>query len=129
MSSLMLTNSEGDVTRWISLYHNHCSHIQGVLSKTIKMMEDGLKPVFVFEGKPPEMKRGEVVVVFVDHDQLEKRKANREKAEEELKTAQETGNEEDIEKLSKRVVHMDSTHIVGLLKNHDIRMIAKHCSS
>ena len=125
----MLTNSEGDVTRWISLYYNHCSHIQGVLSKTIKMMEDGLKPVFVFEGKPPEMKRGEVVVDFVNHDQLEKRKANREKAEEELKTAQETGNEEDIEKLSKRVVHMDSTHIVGLLKNHDIRMIAKHCSS
>ncbi|KAK8791259.1 FLAP endonuclease [Blastocystis sp. subtype 4] len=93
MSSLMLTNSEGDVT----------SHIQGVLSKTIKMMEDGLKPVFVFEGKPPEMKRGEVI--------LDKRKANREKAEEELKTAQETGNEEDIEKLSKRVVHMDSSHI------------------
>lgn len=27
------------------------------------MMEDGLKPVFVFEGKAPEMKRGEVVLV------------------------------------------------------------------
>lgn len=37
-----------------------CSHIQGVLTKTIKMMEDGLKPVFVFEGKPPEMKQSEV---------------------------------------------------------------------
>ena len=72
------------------------------------MMEDGLKPVFVFEGKPPEMKRGEVIVVTMGQ-----RKANREKAEEELKTAQETGNEEDIEKLSKRVVHMDSSHIVG----------------
>lgn len=95
------------------LCHNHFSHIQGVLSKTIKMMEDGLKPVFVFEGKPPEMKRGEVIVVTMGHDQLDKRKANREKAEEELKTAQETGNEEDIEKLSKRVVHMDSSHIVG----------------
>lgn len=37
------------------------SHIQGVLVKTIKLMEDGIKPVFVFEGKPPEMKQGEVV--------------------------------------------------------------------
>lgn len=78
------------------------------------MMEDGLKPVFVFEGKAPEMKRGEVILDSWNYDQLEKRKASREKAEEELKTAQETGNEEDIEKLSKRVVHMDSTHIVDL---------------
>lgn len=38
------------------------SHIQGVLVKTIKMMEDGIKPVFVFEGKPPEMKQGEVYI-------------------------------------------------------------------
>ena len=36
------------------------SHIQGILSKTIKLMEDGIKPVFVFEGKPPEMKQNEV---------------------------------------------------------------------
>lgn len=89
------------------------SHIQGVLSKTIKMMEDGLKPVFVFEGKPPEMKQGEVRGELERSDvQLDKRKASREKAEEELKAAQETGNEEEIEKLSKRVVHMDSSHIV-----------------
>ena len=38
------------------------SHIQGVLVKTIKMMEDSIKPVFVFEGKPPEMKQGEVYI-------------------------------------------------------------------
>ena len=43
------------------------SHIQGVLVKTIKMMEDGIKPVFVFEGKPPEMKQGEV---YVDLNEL-----------------------------------------------------------
>ncbi|KAK8829775.1 hypothetical protein WA577_001169, partial [Blastocystis sp. JDR] len=90
-ASLMLTNQEGEVT----------SHIQGVLTKTIKMMEDGLKPVFVFEGKPPEMKQSE----------LERRKVSREKAEEELKQAKEAGNEEEIEKLSKRTVHMNSSHI------------------
>ena len=44
--------------------------------------------------------------------QLERRKANREKAEDELKQAKEAGNEEEIEKLSKRTVHMDESHIV-----------------
>ena len=42
------------------------SHIQGVLVKTIKMMEDGIKPVFVFEGKPPEMKQGEVYIDLIE---------------------------------------------------------------
>lgn len=49
------------------------------------------------------------------YKQLERRKANREKAEDELKQAKETGNEEEIEKLSKRTVHMDETHIVCLI--------------
>lgn len=40
------------------------SHIQGILSKTIKLMEDGIKPVFVFEGKPPEMKQNEVYLLL-----------------------------------------------------------------
>jgi 5''-3'' exonuclease (including N-terminal domain of PolI) len=37
-----------------------CSHIQGMLSRTISMMERGIKPVYVFDGKPPELKAGEV---------------------------------------------------------------------
>ena len=91
------------------------------------MMEDGLKPVFVFEGKPPEMKRGEVRLSDLVHVQLEKRKATREKAEEELKTAQETGNEAEIEKLSKRVVHMDSSHIVRFQLIIHCRTIVRPC--
>jgi len=38
-----LTNSEGQVT----------SHIIGMLSRTIRLMENGIKPVYVFDGKPP----------------------------------------------------------------------------
>ena len=91
------------------------------------MMEDGLKPVFVFEGKPPEMKRGEVGLNIVVHVQLEKRKATREKAEEELKTAQEAGNVEEIEKLSKRVVHMDSSHIVPFHSAFHCRTTVRRC--
>ncbi len=50
---------------------------------------------------------------------MERRKVSREKAEEELKQAKEAGNEEEIEKLSKRTVHMNSSHIVAFsLPNH-----------
>eukprot|EP00913_Durusdinium_trenchii_P013906 g13055.t1 len=48
-----LTNEEGQVT----------SHIIGMLTRTIRLMENGIKPVYVFDGKPPEMKR----VVHVLH--------------------------------------------------------------
>ncbi|CAE7329786.1 FEN1 [Symbiodinium natans] len=41
-----LTNEEGQVT----------SHIIGMLTRTIRLMENGIKPVYVFDGKPPEMK-------------------------------------------------------------------------
>ena len=42
-----LTNAEGEVT----------SHISGFLARTIRLMESGVKPIYVFDGKPPEMKR------------------------------------------------------------------------
>lgn len=45
-----LSNSSGEVT----------SHIQGFLSRTVKMLELGLKPVYVFDGKPPELKKAEL---------------------------------------------------------------------
>ncbi len=45
-----LTNEQGDIT----------SHISGFFYRTIKMIEAGLKPVYVFDGKAPELKKGEV---------------------------------------------------------------------
>ena len=33
--------------------------------RTIKLMEHGIKPVWVFDGKPPEMKGGEVKQLFL----------------------------------------------------------------
>ena len=32
----------------------------GTFYRTIRMVENGIKPVYVFDGKPPEMKSGEV---------------------------------------------------------------------
>jgi len=36
------------------------SHIVGFLTRTLKILESGVKPVFVFDGKPPELKAAEV---------------------------------------------------------------------
>jgi len=36
------------------------SHLSGLFYRTINLVEEGLKPVFVFDGRPPEMKRREV---------------------------------------------------------------------
>lgn len=74
-----LTNEAGDVT----------SHISGMMYRTIRMMEAGIKPVFVFDGKPPTMKGGE----------LAKRKERMKQAETELARLQEEGGSSaDIEK-------------------------------
>lgn len=80
-----LTNEAGEVT----------SHLTGMLYRTIRMMEAGIKPVFVFDGKAPTLKSGE----------LAKRKERLQTAEAELAKLQETGGSaEDIERQQKRIV-------------------------
>nr|WQF02802.1 MAG: putative endonuclease [Apis mellifra filamentous-like virus] len=39
---------------------NATSHLVGLFYRTIRMIEHGLKPVYVFDGKPPELKRAEL---------------------------------------------------------------------
>jgi len=36
------------------------SHLTGMFYRTVRMLEHGIKPCFVFDGIPPEMKGGEV---------------------------------------------------------------------
>lgn len=48
----MLTDSEGNKT----------GHLLGMMNRTIALLENGLKPVWVFDGKPPTKKNGEVTV-------------------------------------------------------------------
>jgi flap endonuclease-1 len=88
--STMLTNENGEVT----------SHIQGMFNRSIKMMAAGIKPVFVFDGKPPAMKGGE----------LAKRTAKRAQAEADLAQARESGAAEDIDKYSRRLVKVTRQH-------------------
>ena len=85
-----LTNDDGEVT----------SHIAGLFYRTIRLLENGIKPVFVFDGKPPSMKSGE----------LAKRKERREEAEKQLAEAQEAGDAENVEKFSRRLVKVTKQH-------------------
>ncbi|KAL3382156.1 hypothetical protein AABB24_001963 [Solanum stoloniferum] len=86
----MLTNEAGETT----------SHLVGMFSRTIRLLEAGIKPVYVFDGKPPDLKKQE----------LAKRYSRREDATDDLAKATESGNKEDIEKFSKRTVKVTPQH-------------------
>ena len=57
------------------------SHLMGMFYRTIRMVDNGIKPCYVFDGKPPEMKGGE----------LAKRAERREEAQKALSQAEEQG--------------------------------------
>ncbi|GAB0492685.1 hypothetical protein MMPV_003953 [Pyropia vietnamensis] len=78
-----LTNDAGDVT----------SHLSGLFHRTVRLMEMGIKPVYVFDGAPPEMKSGE----------LKKRSEAKAAAQAAAAKAQEEGNAELAEKYTRRV--------------------------
>lgn len=68
------------------------SHIYGILSKAIGLLEKGVLPIFVFDGKPPELKRGT----------LESRKEKRELARKEIEDIEDEA--EKIKLLKRSVV-------------------------
>ena len=39
------------------------SHLMGFFYRTIRMVENGIKPAYVFDGKPPELKSGVVRII------------------------------------------------------------------
>ncbi|XP_064398487.1 flap endonuclease 1-like [Halichondria panicea] len=91
MDGSQLTDSDGDTT----------SHLIGFFYRTIRMLENGIKPVYVFDGKPPEMKSGELL----------KRSEKRAEAEKGLVTATDKGDQEQIEKFQKRLVKVTPKHV------------------
>ncbi|KAI0697925.1 PIN domain-like protein [Cytidiella melzeri] len=86
----MLTNDAGETT----------SHLMGFFYRTIRMVENGIKPMYVFDGKPPELKAGV----------LSKRYEKREEAKEEGEEAKETGTTEDMDRFSRRTVKVTKEH-------------------
>ena len=95
----MLTNSDGETT----------SHLMGMFYRTLRMIDNGIKPVYVFDGKPPQMKSGE----------LAKRLERRREAQAGLEEATETGNAENLDKYSRRTVKVTKEH------NEDCKRLLK----
>ncbi|KAH0431952.1 XPG domain-containing protein [Colletotrichum camelliae] len=85
-----LMNESGETT----------SHLMGLFYRTLRMVDNGIKPLYVFDGAPPKLKSGE----------LAKRFQRKQEANENLEEAKETGTAEDIEKFSRRTVRVTREH-------------------
>ncbi|MFP3204380.1 MAG: flap endonuclease-1 [Metallosphaera yellowstonensis] len=66
------------------------SHLNGVFYRTVNLIEEGVIPVYVFDGKPPELKM----------EELENRRRLKEEAERKLVKAKELGKLEEMRKYS-----------------------------
>jgi flap endonuclease-1 len=85
-----LTDESGEVT----------SHLQGMFYRTVRMLEAGIRPLYVFEGKPPALKT----------QQLAMRGERRADATADLEKAKEAGDAEAVEKYAKRTVKVTRQH-------------------
>ncbi|XP_022818314.1 flap endonuclease 1 [Spodoptera litura] len=104
---LIAVRSEG--SQLVSVDGETTSHLMGTFYRTIRLVENGIKPVYVFDGKPPDMKS----------HQLNKRAERREEAEKELQKATEAGDQESIEKFNRRLVKVTKVH------NEEARQLLK----
>ncbi len=82
-----LKNSKGEIT----------SHISGIFYRTAKLVEVGIKPIWVFDGKPPEFK-------FVTGE----RSAKKVEAHKRLEAARAAGDVEEI-----RIAAQQTAHLTG----------------
>ncbi|KAF7273667.1 flap structure-specific endonuclease 1 [Rhynchophorus ferrugineus] len=85
-----LTSVDGETT----------SHLVGTFYRTIRLLEHGIKPVYVFDGKPPELKSGE----------LSKRMEKRAEAQKLLEKATEAGDTAEMDKFNRRLVKVTRKH-------------------
>ena len=85
-----LMNESGETT----------SHLMGMFYRTLRIVDNGIKPLYVFDGAPPKLKSGELAKRF-------QRKAEANEAHEEAK---ETGTAEEVEKFSRRTVRVTREH-------------------
>jgi flap endonuclease-1 len=71
---------------------NVTSHLVGLFSRTASLMQKGIRPVFVFDGKPPDLKK----------KIHEKRNSLKIEAEKKYLEAKEKGNEAEMKKYASR---------------------------
>ncbi|KXZ46864.1 hypothetical protein GPECTOR_40g598 [Gonium pectorale] len=93
----LLTNEAGEIT----------SHLQGMFNRTARMLEAGIKPVYVFDGKPPKLKQDQLAMRSERRQASQLRGAD---ANDALEKAKEAGDAEAVEKYSKRSVRVTKEH-------------------
>ena len=75
---------------------NVTSHLSGLFYRNINLMQLGIKPIFVFDGKPPKLKRRE----------SERRESRKQIAQEKYETARKDGREKDMYRYSKQMLRL-----------------------
>ncbi|CAH0372291.1 unnamed protein product [Pelagomonas calceolata] len=96
-----LTNSNNEAT----------SHLQGFATRVLRLLEAGAKPVFVFDGKPPQLKAKE----------LAQRREAKAKAEEVVKEkrADDQASPEDVRKAASAATRVTKRH------NDDVKRLLR----
>ena len=94
-----LMDSQGRIT----------SHLVGMFFRTTKLLEKGIFPVFIFDGKPPEEK-------FFEQ---ERRRKVKEEAKKQFEEARREGNIEEMKKYASRISVLNSEMI------NDVKRLAK----
>lgn len=86
-----MTNREGELT----------SHLYGIFYKILMFLENGIRPIFVFDGKPPNIKQ----------KTIDKRTAIKKKAEENMKSEKTKSKKEEYIKSFKQSFKLSKEHI------------------
>jgi flap endonuclease-1 len=73
---------------------NITSHLSGLFYRNLNLLQEGIKPVYIFDGEPPELKQREI----------EKRREAKERAEIHFQEAKELEDVESMKKYSGRFV-------------------------
>lgn len=84
----------------LSFGDSSTSHLNGFFYKVIYLVESGIRPIFVFDGKPLEIKSKEI----------EKRNARRDEAQKKYEEAEAVGNKEEMMKYDKRKIKITAKH-------------------
>lgn len=94
----LTTIRQADGTPLMDKKGNITSHLSGLFYRNINLLQEGIKPIYVFDGKPPELKR----------EELEKRKKQKKIAQEKYEKAKAEEDTYGMRKYSAQFVKVDN---------------------
>lgn len=82
------------------------SHLSGILYRTANLFEAGIKPCYVFDGQPPDLKS----------DTIEKREERRTEAQKAYEKAKEEGDKAEMFKRAQQATRIDDAQVESSVK-------------